>query len=462
MTFAELRLNASLLRAITEEGYQTPTPIQEQAIPHVLSGEDILGCAQTGTGKTAAFALPILHRMLEQGRPEGQGGQGGQGGRESRRPIRCLVLAPTRELAAQIEASFLAYSRHTDLRCTVIYGGVRQRSQVAALQKGVDVLIATPGRLLDLMGQRYVDLRHVEYLVLDEADHMLDMGFIDDVRDIISYVPRNRQTLFFSATMPPEIQHLADTILKSPVEVKVAPTATTVDAVNQLVYHVERLQKPHMLLHFIQEIGKNGRVLVFTKTKAGADRVAKTLDRAGIRAEAMHGDLNQRERDRAMEHFKSERPPVLVATDIAARGLDIDEISHVVNYDVPLEPETYVHRIGRTARAGATGIAVTFSDIQERTIIRDIEKLIRKPIPIAPVPPTVPTLGQLLRGDDRPRPVLAGVTPAGAAVGSATTATAVMTAEGSATTAVSVAPSFPQTEMKFMGFRHPKKAKRRR
>ena len=402
MTFSELCLAPELLRAVSDEGYEIPTPIQEKAIPHVLTGCDLLGCAQTGTGKTAAFALPILDQLLRNG-AQSEGKAAGE--KSDRRVIRCAVLAPTRELAVQIQASFEAYSRHSDLRSTVIYGGVRQRSQVEDLKRGVDVVVATPGRLLDLMQQGFVDLSHVQHLVLDEADHMLDMGFIDDVRDIISHTPRDRQTLLFSATMPPEIEHLADTILHDPIEVHVAPTSSTVDLVEQYVFHAERLQKPHLLVHLLKEI-KDGRVLVFMKTKHGADRVVETLIRSRIRAQAMHGDLNQKEREQTIEMFKTENPPVVVATDIAARGLDIDDITHVINFDMPTEPEVYVHRIGRTARAGNKGIAIAFADIEERSTVKAIEKLIRKPIRVEAMPASVPTLGQLLHGERPHQPHL--------------------------------------------------------
>lgn len=386
MRFRALGLDEALTKAVAEEGYTTPTPIQEQAIPHVLTGADILGCAQTGTGKTAAFALPLLQHLMKHPSTDG------------RRPIRCLVLAPTRELADQIGKSFDVYGRYTGMRCTTVYGGVRQRSQVAALRAGVDVVVATPGRLMDLMGQGHVRLHHVQHLVLDEADRMLDMGFIDDIREIVRHVPKQRQTLLFSATLPFEIQHLADGILRSPVSVQVAPVASTAEGIDQCAYFVERIQKPHMLIEYLKTCGWE-RTLVFTRTKQSADRVASILNNVGIRAEAMHGDLLQKARDRAIAKFKSDAPPVLVATDIAARGLDIDEITHVVNYELPQEPDVYVHRIGRTGRAGATGTAVSFVDLEERSELRQIEKLTRQKIRVEPVPATVPTLGQLLRGE---------------------------------------------------------------
>jgi len=404
MKFSDLRLIEPILRAVAAEGYTTPTPIQQKAIPHVLEGHDLLGCAQTGTGKTAAFALPILQRLMQANRPEstnheptfGEGGppRGSNGharaGRNAHarsprnghvRRIRVLVLAPTRELAAQINDSFRAYGRNTPLRSTVIYGGVSQHPQTRALQEGVDILVATPGRLLDLMGQGYVDLSNIEVFVLDEADNMLDMGFIHDIRKIIPKLPRQRQTLLFSATMPEEIRQLADTILRNPVSVAVTPVASTVETVEQSVYMVDKPFKPAMLTHYLNNNGV-ARMLVFARTKHGADRLARHLTRQGIRAEAIHGNKSQNARNRVMEQFKSSSPPVLVATDIAARGLDIDNVSHVVNYDLPNVPETYVHRIGRTARAGASGVAVSFCDHEERGLLRDIERLIRKPLPV--------------------------------------------------------------------------------
>ncbi len=379
MRFEELGLSEPILRAVIAEGYTTPTPIQVKAIPHVLEGRDVLGCAQTGTGKTAAFALPILHR-LGRSRP-----------RDHRHtpPIRVLILAPTRELAAQIGESFRSYGRHTPLRHAVIFGGVNQNPQARALRDGIDVLVATPGRLLDLMQQGLVDLRQVEVLVLDEADRMLDMGFIRDIRKIVAKVPAQRQTLLFSATMPADIRELADAILRQPVSVRVQAASMAADTVQQSVYFVEKASKPAMLEHFISNNAIT-RALVFTRTKHGADRVARHLSRAGISAEAIHGNKSQNARTRAMNKFKSSAPPVLVATDIAARGLDIDEISHVINYDLPNEPETYVHRIGRTGRAGASGLAVSFCGSDERPYLKDIERLIRKPIPISPDKPKLP------------------------------------------------------------------------
>ncbi|MFZ2875164.1 MAG: DEAD/DEAH box helicase, partial [Phycisphaerales bacterium] len=374
--FSDLGLSEPILRAVASEGYDTPTPIQAQAIPHVLAGRDVLGCAQTGTGKTAAFALPIIHRLS----------QGPQAKKDSRRPVRCLILSPTRELTAQIADCIKTYGKHTPLTHAVIFGGVGQNPQVRALQHGVEILVATPGRLLDLMQQGYADLRHVGTLVLDEADRMLDMGFINDIRKVIAALPPNhgphaRQTLLFSATMPAEIRHLAEAILRDPVSVKVAPVAATADKIDQCVYHVPRKLKPQLLRHLVAAEHMT-RVVVFTRTKHGADRVAKDLNRAGINAQAIHGNKKQTHRVRTLASFKSGAVPVLVATDIAARGLDVDAISHVFNYDIPEVPETYVHRIGRTARAGASGDAIAFCDPEERDLLRAIERLTRQSIPV--------------------------------------------------------------------------------
>ena len=370
-SFKDLGLAEALLRAVAAEGYSIPTPIQAQAVPHVLAGRDLLGCAQTGTGKTAAFALPILHRLVEQGT---------QNNRHGRR-ARVLVLSPTRELASQIGESFATYGRHAKMRQVVIYGGVNQNRQTKALQAGVDIIVATPGRLQDLMQQGFVDLRGIEVFVLDEADRMLDMGFIPDIRRIIAKLPEQRQTLFFSATMPPDIRKLADVILRDPVPVEVARTSSAAETVEQAVYHVAKNDKPTLLREFLTTKGLT-RALVFTRTKHGADRVARHLSKSGVRAEAIHGDKSQAARQRALTNFKSNSPPVLVATDVAARGLDIDEISHVVNYDLPNVPETYVHRIGRTGRAGATGLAVSFCSPEELEHLRDIERLLRKTVPV--------------------------------------------------------------------------------
>jgi len=368
MTFEDLGLSAALLKAVGNEGYTSPTPIQEQSIGHVLEGRDLLGVAQTGTGKTAAFALPILDRL----------GKAAAGHHKVRgRQARVLVLSPTRELATQIAESFSTYGRHTGLRQAVIYGGVSQHPQAKAVRDGVDILVATPGRLMDLMDQKLVTLSGIEILVVDEADRMLDMGFIRDIRKIVSKLPAKRQTLMFSATMPADIRQLADSILSNPVRVQVAAKNAAADTVEQSVYFVEKRNKPALLKHVIEQNGMT-RALVFTRTKHGADKVARHLSKSGIRAEAIHGDKSQNARQRALVNFKSNKPPILVATDVAARGLDIDEVSHVVNYDMPNVPETYVHRIGRTGRAGAAGIAVSFCDHDEREHLREIEKLLRK------------------------------------------------------------------------------------
>jgi ATP-dependent RNA helicase RhlE len=366
MLFADLRLAEPILRAIS---YPNATPIQAQAIPHVLAGRDVMGCAQTGTGKTAAFALPILHRLFKAPRPGGQ------------RRVRALVLCPTRELATQTNDAFLEYGRHLDVRTSVIFGGVGERPQIDALRRGVDVLIATPGRLLDLMRQRHADLRSIETLVLDEADRMLDMGFIHDIRKIVAQVPAQRQTLMFSATMPPEIRTLAGSLLRQPAEVQIERNSSPVDAIDQSVYFVDRHNKPALLAHLFHELPM-ARAIVFTRTKHGADRVVRHLHGYGIRCEAIHGNKTQNARQRALGNFRDNKTPVLVATDIAARGIDVDGITHVVNYDLTHEPETYVHRIGRTARAGATGAAVAFCDPEEVPNLKAIERLIRRPIPV--------------------------------------------------------------------------------
>jgi ATP-dependent RNA helicase RhlE len=394
MSFGELNLSESLLRAVRQEGYEAATPIQTQAIPHLLEGRDLVGCAQTGTGKTAAFALPTLQLLTSRaGRDFGAGHAASRSdgprsdarrsdGPHSRRRIRCLVLAPTRELASQIGESFRTYGRHTNLRSTVIFGGVGQNPQVKALQHGVDIVVATPGRLLDLMNQGYVNLSHVEILILDEADQMFDMGFIHDLKRIVSRVPRERQTLLFSATMPPPIREMAQQWLRDPVSVQVAPQSTTADRVEQSVYFVDRRNKPQLLAQCLKEHGVF-RTLVFTRTKHGADKLVKHLIQDGIRSAAIHGNKSQNARRRALDDFKSGKLPVLVATDIAARGLDIDGVSHVFNYDLPMTPELYVHRIGRTARAGADGIAITFCDGDERSMLREIERLTRQRVPVA-------------------------------------------------------------------------------
>jgi ATP-dependent RNA helicase RhlE len=370
MSFEKLNLIEPILRALKTEGYTTPTPIQEQAIPVLLERRDLLGCAQTGTGKTAAFAIPIL-QLLHKDELFVKAAPG----------IKTLILTPTRELAIQIGESFAAYGKHLKIKHTVIFGGVSQRSQTDALRAGVDILIATPGRLLDLMDQRYVKLQSINTLVLDEADRMLDMGFIHDVKKIIARVPAKRQTIFFSATMPSEIAKLADTILTSPVRVEVTPVSSTANTIQQAVYFVEKKDKKKLLLHLLQDKGIV-TALVFARTKHGADRVAKDLVQSGIRAEAIHGNKSQGARQRALSNFKSQQTRVLVATDIAARGIDVEDLSHVINYELPNIPETYVHRIGRTGRAGANGISLSFCDEEEREFLQDIHKLIKKTIPV--------------------------------------------------------------------------------
>ncbi len=362
-TFEGLGLASPLLKALTTEGYVSPTPIQLQAIPHVLEGRDVQGIAQTGTGKTAAFALPILHRLMADKR------------QPKPRSCRVLVLSPTRELASQIVESFRNYGRHAGIRTALIFGGVPKGRQAKAMAGGVDVLVATPGRLLDHMQDGAVQLGSVEVLVLDEADHMLDLGFIVPIRKIVSTIPTARQTLFFSATMPKEISSLAGAMLRNPVHVAVTPVATTAERVEQRVIFVEAARKRQVLAEILKR-GKMERTLVFTRTKHGADRVTQHLEAVGVTAAAIHGNKSQPQRERALAQFKEGRVKVLVATDIAARGIDVDGVTHVVNFDLPNVPEAYVHRIGRTARAGQAGIAISFCDSTERAYLRGIEKLI--------------------------------------------------------------------------------------
>lgn len=364
--FAALGLSKALCDALAKAGYETPTPIQTKAIPDVLKGRDLLGCAQTGTGKTAAFALPILHNLKRN-----------QSGRRS--SPRVLVLAPTRELAAQIGASFAKYGRGSGLRHHVIFGGVGKMPQKKALKDGLDILVATPGRLLDLMGEGFIDLSRVCHFVLDEADRMLDMGFIKDVRRIVREVPRDRQTLLFSATMPKAIRELSQSILRDPLHVAVDPVSSTVEPISQAVYFVEKAQKIHLLLQMLEDRKLDiDRALVFTRTKHGANKVAKQLENEDYRAAAIHGNKSQTARERALARFKSGELRVLVATDIAARGIDIKDLSHVINYDLPNESESYVHRVGRTGRAGLAGAAISFCSGEERPFLRDIERLIRR------------------------------------------------------------------------------------
>ena len=390
MPFNKLGLIEPLLRAVCSEGYTIPTPIQLHAIPPVLAGKDLLGCAQTGTGKTAAFALPILQRLSAGGNGVPQPATAGEirpdeagahpRASNGKRPVRALVLTPTRELAAQIHASFRVYGQHVDLRCAEVFGGVSQVPQEKALRQGVDILVATPGRLLDLMGQGLVHFKHLEVLVLDEADRMLDMGFIPDVRRILAALPSQRQTLFFSATMPGTIQGLADTILRDPVEVRETPEAPAAETVEHSVYLVEQGQKQALLEHLLAAGPEICRALVFTRTKHGAEKVARRLKGARISADAIHGNKSQGARERSLDEFKRGRTRVLVASDLAARGLDVDDISHVINFDMPSEAEMYVHRIGRTGRAGASGTALSFCSYEERSQLNSIERLIRQTV----------------------------------------------------------------------------------
>ncbi len=378
ISFESLGLAQPLQAALVSEGYTTPTPIQIQAIPHVMAGHDLQGIAQTGTGKTAAFALPILHRLMAQNKGPAP------------RSCRVLVLAPTRELASQIADSFRAYGKNTKLRVTVMFGGVPKPRQARAIASGVDVLVATPGRLLDHLNDRAVRLDQTEILVLDEADHMLDLGFIVPIRKIAAMLPTKRQTLFFSATMPKDIATLANQLLHNPVHVAVAPVATTVERVEQGVIFVDGAGKRSLLTDILRNdranAGDMGRTLVFTRTKHGADKVVKHLEQVGVQADAIHGNKSQPQRERALAAFRSGQVKVLVATDIAARGIDVDGVTHVINFDLPNVPESYVHRIGRTARAGTTGIAISFCDAQERAFLRDIEKLIRTRVPVMQAP----------------------------------------------------------------------------
>lgn len=370
LNFEQLNVIAPILKALQSQGYTNPTPIQHQAIPVVLKGRDLLGCAQTGTGKTAAFAIPIL-QMLHQSTEQPGVSTG----------IRALILTPTRELAIQIEESFRDYGKNLGLKHTAIYGGVSQYHQVSKLKKGIDILIATPGRLLDLIGQRHVSLSNVEMFVLDEADRMLDMGFINDVRKVIARLPERKQTLFFSATMPPEIQGLSRMLLHDPVKVEVTPVSSTAEKIAQAIYFVEKQNKFSLLLHLLKdETIENA--LIFTETKHGADKLCKLLTRENIRAQAIHGNKSQNARQLALENFKRKQIRVLVATDIAARGIDIDRLGHVINYDIPNIPETYVHRIGRTGRAGEEGKAISFCSLEEKMYLRDVQKITGITLPV--------------------------------------------------------------------------------
>jgi ATP-dependent RNA helicase RhlE len=370
MKFEDLNLIKNIQQALTEEGYEAPTPIQEQAIPIILEGIDLVGCAQTGTGKTAAFAIPIInniHRIV--------------GSNKKVKHIRALIVTPTRELALQIGESFDTYGKYTNIRQLTIFGGVNQVSQVDQLKKGVDVLVATPGRLLDLHKQGFINLDHMHHLVLDEADQMLDMGFINDVKKIIKLTPENRQTLLFSATMPIPIRELADSFLTKPQYVSVTPISSTAEKVKQQVYFVDKGDKRKLLYHLIRNESLNN-VLVFTRTKHGADNVVKALKKNGVESGAIHGDKSQNSRQRVLDAFKNKEIPVLVATDIAARGIDIESLPYVINFDLPNIPETYVHRIGRTGRAGNSGLAISFCGSDELTYLKDIEKLIKMKIKV--------------------------------------------------------------------------------
>ncbi len=382
MLFDELNLISPIREAIKKEGYTTPTDIQVQAIPLLLEGRDLIGCAQTGTGKTAAFAIPILQNLYS-----------AQRSRKDTITIRALILTPTRELAVQIGESFSTYGQYLGLKNCVIFGGVPQKPQTDALKAGVDILIATPGRLLDLINQKYVNLQHVKSFVLDEADRMLDMGLVADVKKIISHLPEIRQTMLFSATMPQEITKLVNSILTDPVRVIVTPISSTVDIIEQAVYFVGKKDKKLLLIHLMKSKSIVS-ALVFSRTKYGADKIVKDLAKAGIKAQAIHGNKSQGVRQLALNNFKAKKTRVLVATDIAARGIDVEELSHVINFDLPNIPETYVHRIGRTGRAGAGGVALSFCDEDEKPYLKDIQKLIAKSIPVIedhpyPLLPTV-------------------------------------------------------------------------
>ncbi len=373
MTFKELHITEPVLKALVTKEYESPTPIQQQAIPVALSGRDLLGIAQTGTGKTAAFAIPIIQQLL-QAKPA-----------ETRREIKALVLTPTRELAIQIDECFRDYACFTQLRHTVIFGGVGQKPQIDQLKRGVDILVATPGRLLDLISQGYISLDHIRHFVLDEADRMLDMGFIHDIKRLLPKLPKQKQTLFFSATMPQAIASLSKSILHNPARVEVAPVASVVDTIEQRIYFVEKPQKGDLLFDVLQkELDKS--VLVFSRTKHGADKIARILKKKGIECDAIHGNKTQGARQRALNNFKSGTTRVIIATDIAARGIDISNLEIVINYDLPDVAETYVHRIGRTGRAGHSGIALTFCSEEERTMVRDIQKLTGKTLKATSIP----------------------------------------------------------------------------
>ena len=370
MQFKDLNIIEPIQRALKNEEYIKATPIQEMAIPSLLDGKDLLGCAQTGTGKTAAFAVPILQGLTKE-----------KNSYKGNKKIKALILAPTRELAIQIGDSFKTYGKHLDLKTLVIFGGVSQNPQTKELGKGVDILVATPGRLLDLIKQKFINLSNIKYFVLDEADYMLDMGMLHDVRKIIEFVPKERQTMFFSATMPTEIAKLANQLLNDPIKVAINPVSSAVDIIEQSVYMVNKKNKTHLLVHLLKTEDVDS-ALVFSRTKHGADKIVKSLIKDGINAAAIHGNKSQNNRQMVLKSFKDRKTKVLVATDIAARGLDIDELSHVINYNLPEVSETYVHRIGRTGRAGLGGVAISFCDQEEQSLLRDIEKLINKNIPV--------------------------------------------------------------------------------
>jgi len=370
MTFDNLNIIQPILQAIKTKGYTSPTPIQAQAIPTILQKKDLLGCAQTGTGKTAAFAIPTLQLLYE----EKKAGRWSKG-------IKALIITPTRELAIQINESFSDYGKRTNLRHAVIFGGVKQQAQVKQLRAGVDILIATPGRLIDLINQEIINLQNLKIFTLDEADRMLDMGFIHDIKRIIIKLPKQRQSLFFSATMPPTIMQLAQSLLTNPTQAEVAPVSSVADTVTQKMYLVDKENKKSLLTHVLHD-SSIPSAIVFTRTKYGADKIARFINKSGIKAEAIHGNKSQNARQIALKNFKSKRTRILVATDIAARGIDIDELSHVINFEIPNEPENYVHRIGRTGRAGSNGMALSFCDKEEQNYVRDIHKLIKKSIPV--------------------------------------------------------------------------------
>ncbi|TCC98063.1 DEAD/DEAH box helicase [Pedobacter psychroterrae] len=386
MLFEELNLIEPILKALQTEGYTQPTPIQEQSIPSILASRDLLGCAQTGTGKTAAFAIPMLQLLSKP-----------HTNTKIHKAIKALILTPTRELAIQIEESFKAYGKNLPLKHLVIFGGVGQKAQTDALHRGIDILVATPGRLLDLMNQGFINLRDIEIFVLDEADRMLDMGFIHDVKKVIAKLPAKRQTLFFSATMPKEIQTLANTILTNPVKVEVTPVSSTAEKIQQEIFYVDKNDKKNLLLHILKDKTIE-TALVFARTKHGADRIVKDLIKVGVKAEAIHGNKSQNARQRALTNFKAKITRILVATDIAARGIDVDELTHVINYELPNIPETYVHRIGRTGRAGLSGTALSFCDAEEKEFLDDIEKLIGLKVPVTEDHPYAMSWQSLMSG----------------------------------------------------------------